>query len=84
MTFGKMVLSVIAGTLASAGIIFAIMMGIVYFETQKFNEDIAKMGLNSNVSSIEVTPPECVKNPNDILCQLEIAKQKIQQQEVNK
>jgi hypothetical protein len=85
MSFGKMVLAVIAGTLATAGIVFAIVMGVVYFETQKLNEEVAKMGLNSNLPSTETTPPECVKNPDDVFCQLALAKQKVQKlQETNK
>jgi len=61
-------------------------MAVFYFETQKLNEDVAKSGLNSNIpSTADTTPPECVKNPNDVFCQLALAKQKVQKlQEANK
>lgn len=76
-TFIKMVLAVIVGTLATAGIIFAVFVGITYFETQKLKEEISNTRYNSNIPSSDVTPPECVNDPNSVFCQLELAKQKI-------
>lgn len=79
-----MVLAVIVGVLAAVGIILAVIIGITYFETQKLNQEIANMKSRPDVPSTDSTPPECMQNPNDILCQLALAKQKIQKlQETN-
>jgi len=84
-TFLKTILAVIIGTLATAGIIFAIMIGITYFETQKMMKQIANTGYNYNAPSTGTTPPECVNNPKDVMCQLALAKQKVQElQDANK
>ncbi|CAN5548617.1 hypothetical protein BH18THE1_BH18THE1_02850 [soil metagenome] len=77
MSILKMVLAILIAFFIIVGIILVAVIVIGYYWGQILQQQVRETMSNSYSSS--PTPSECIQNPNDVLCQLALAKQKVEQ-----